>query len=173
MKINFCFYRIILNQELAGRFETVLEKTSLLWDFRVAAPENMKRQIFNVLHGLIETTEDNERLRWHLKCLRVFYSYCIEQRITDIEMLELDQIKKFKETLTSGYGENNMAGIAELARKTLFMQADEINWKAHVWYLERFHFQPERINPSNPVKRLSFLEVTHKRNRELLKQYMQ
>ena len=88
-------------------------------------------------------------------------------------MLELDQIKKFKETLTSGYGENNMAGIAELARKTLFMQADEINWKAHVWYLERFHFQPERINPSNPVKRLSFLEVTHKRNRELLKQYMQ
>lgn len=161
------------NQELAGRFETVLEKTSLLWDFRVAAPENMKRQIFNVLHGLIETTEDNERLRWHLKCLRALYSYCIEQHITDIEMLELDQIQKFKDTLTSVYGENNMAGIAELARKTLFMQADEINWKAHVWYLERFYFQPERINPSNPVKRLSFLEVTHKRNRELLKQYMQ
>lgn len=161
------------NQDLAGRFETVLEKSNLLWDFRVDAPESMKRQIFGVLHELIETTKDNERLRWHLKCLRIFYHYCIEQKIADIEMLELNQIQKFKDMLITEYGENNMAGIVDLARKVLFMQAAEINWRAHVWYLERFYFQPERINPSNPVKRLSFLEVSHKQNRELLKKYMQ
>lgn len=161
------------DQKLAERFETVMEKKSLLWDFRVEASENMKQQIFIVLHELIGTTQDNERLRWHLKCLRSFYGYCIEYQITDIEMLELDQVQKFKDVLTSEYGENKMSGIVDRARKVLFMQAEEINWKANVWYLERFYFQPERINPSNPVKRLSFLEVTHKQNRELLKQYMQ
>lgn len=162
------------NQKFAERFETVLDKANLLWDFTVSAPENMKRQIFKVLHCLIEKTEDNERMRWHLKCLHFFYNYCIEQNINDIEMLELEQIQKFKDTLTAICGgKRNMSGIVELAQKTLFIQSAEINWKAHVWYLERFHFQPERVNPSNPVKRLSFLEVTHKRNRELLKQYMQ
>ena len=38
--------------------------------------------------------------------------------------------------------------------------------------MERLHLQPERLNPAKPVKVLSFLEVTHKGNRELLKKYM-
>lgn len=32
--------------------------------------------------------------------------------------------------------------------------------------------QPERLNPAAPVRRISFLEVTHKGNRELLQQYV-
>ena len=38
--------------------------------------------------------------------------------------------------------------------------------------MERLHIQPERLNPAKPVKAMSFLEVTHKGNRELLKKYM-
>ena len=38
--------------------------------------------------------------------------------------------------------------------------------------MERFNFAPERVNPSNPVQRLSFYEVTNARNRELLQEYM-
>ena len=51
------------------------------------------------------------------------------------------------------------------------MQADEIRWDAPVWYMERFHIQPERLNPSSPIKQLSFLEVINKKNRKLLQQY--
>ena len=48
------------------------------------------------------------------------------------------------------------------------MSGKEIHWYANVWYMERFNFAPERVNPSNPVQRLSFYEVTNARNRELL-----
>ena len=41
-----------------------------------------------------------------------------------------------------------------------------------MWYLERFSLQPERIDPSSPVISLSFVEVIHHRNRQLLKKYM-
>lgn len=47
----------------------------------------------------------------------------------------------------------------------------EIHWHANVWYMERFHLSEDRLNPSNPVQRLSFIEVTNKKNRELLQEY--
>ena len=34
-----------------------------------------------------------------------------------------------------------------------------------------FTCQNDRLNPSNPVQRLSFIEVTNKKNRELLQEY--
>ena len=62
--------------------------------------------------------------------------------------------------------------IVDNSRKILFMSGKEIHWHANVWYMERFNFAPERVNPSNPVQRLSFYEVTNERNRELLQEYM-
>lgn len=52
------------------------------------------------------------------------------------------------------------------------MQAKEINWNAHVWYMERFRIQPERLDTAYPIKTISFAEVTHRKNRELLKKYI-
>ena len=54
--------------------------------------------------------------------------------------------------------------------KILFLTAPEIHWHANVWYMERFHLSEDRLNPSNPVQRLSFIEVTNKKNPELLQE---
>lgn len=130
----------------------------------------MKRQVFLVLSYLIDTVQTDNYLRMQMNALRIFYQYCIEQKIKDIEMLELCQIqnsrctwreRKSRSILNSGYSE-----------KSAFWQAQEIHWEAHVWYFDRFCFQPERVDPSISVRSLSFLEVTNPRNRELLKQYM-
>lgn len=48
----------------------------------------------------------------------------------------------------------------------------EIHWDANVWYMERLHLQPERLDPSNPAQSISFAEVTHKGNRHLLQMYI-
>lgn len=101
------------------------------------------------------------------------YEFCVEEGIDDIERLELEQIKKL-ETICSQESANvkNSMQIVDNSRKILFMSGKEIHWYANVWYMERFNFAPERVNPSNPVQRLSFYEVTNERNRELLQEYM-
>ena len=65
-----------------------------------------------------------------------------------------------------------MYRTVELCRKILFLQADQIHWHAQVWYLERFHFSKERINPSKKVESFSFREITKEENRNFLKEYM-
>ena len=37
--------------------------------------------------------------------------------------------------------------------------------------MERFHLAPERVNPCNPVNRLSFYQVENLNNRKLLQEY--
>jgi integrase len=53
-----------------------------------------------------------------------------------------------------------------------FIEAKDINWEANVWYLERFQFDVTRYNPTRPVKRISFLDIVDKENREYLKKYV-
>ena len=60
-----------------------------------------------------------------------------------------------------------------MCRCILFVQEKDIRWDAMVWYLERFHLNPERIDPASPVVSLSFVEITHEGNRELLQKYVQ
>lgn len=83
--------------------------------------------------------------------------------------MELPQIQAFREIPSNRLTESKRPGIINFCRRALFLQAEEINWNAHVWYMERFHIQPERMDPANPVLSISFVEVTHRRNRELLK----
>lgn len=160
------------NQKLVARLEQMHKKADLVWDFRVNAPENMKRQIFHVFFYLIETIQNSKYLRRKMNGLRFLYQYCIEKKIEDIEILELSQIQGIRDALETDINGNKGVGIVDTARKALFLQAKEIPWEANVWYLERFYFQPERINAALPVRSLSYLEISHQRNRELLKQYM-
>lgn len=160
------------NQKLVSRFEQTQKKADLVWDFRVNAPENMKRQIFQILFYLIETIQTGKQLQRQMNALQIFYQYCLEKKIEDIGTMELSQIQEFRDTLVPDKEGYKRTGIVDTARKVLFLQAKEIPWKANVWYLERFYFQPERIDAALPVRRLSFLEITHQGNRELLKQYM-
>lgn len=79
---------------------------------------------------------------------------------------------KIQNNCRNNWKRDKCIAIIDICRKALFLQAEEINWDAHVWYMERFHFLPGWIDPSNPVMTLSFLEVSHEQNRILLKKYM-
>lgn len=157
---------------IAARFRSAYSQEALRWDFTRAAPEKMKDQIEEVLYGLIHTIQDDRMLMKRLISLRRFYDFCVQEGIEDLEKLELDQADACIAGLKNRYQKIMMHQLINLCRKILFLQGEEIHWDAHVWYLERIHIRPERINEANPVRSLSFLEVSHKKNRELLKQYL-
>ncbi len=157
--------------EIAERFINAVNKNRLAWDFGQKAPEKMKRQIFASLHYVIGNY-NGDQLQVHLRRLKELYGFCINREIGSIDGIELVQAEEFAETMQASGEKGAAYGIIDLCRKALFMQAAEICWDANVWYMERLHIQPERLNPAKPVKAMSFLEVTHKGNRELLKKYM-
>ena len=157
--------------EIAEQFIDASRKKELAWDFGRPAPEKMKRQVFDSLHYVLANFKGDQR-QFYLRRLKKLYGFCIDRGVRDIDGMELAQVREFEETMRVEGERNPTAGIVDLCRKALFVQADRICWEANVWYMERMHLQAERLNPSNPVKRLSFLEVPHKGNRELLKKYM-
>ena len=157
--------------EIAERFINAPRKNGLAWDFGRTAPEKMKRQIFDSLHYVIGNYSGDQMLV-HLHRLKGLYGFCADRGIGDIDGIEPAQADEFEGLMRASGEKRTASGIIDLCRKALFMQAAEIRWDANVWYMERLHLQPERTNPANPVKRLSFLEVAHKGNRELLKKYM-
>lgn len=169
-KILFLLYHP--DQALVKRLNKAQRKEELVWDFEIAAPERMKRQIFQMLHHLLKQDENRETLRVHMDALRHFYDFCIKKGIEDIEKMEQSQLEDLTDNLKAKWKKEKALQMVELCRKTLFLEAAEIHWDAHIWYLERFHFQPERLDPAKPVMSISFLEVAHRRNRELLKKYM-
>ena len=168
------FLPYIPDQDIASDFDYIQDKSELVWDFSQKAPETLKKQIFQILCYALRNIKDSKdrRVRYLLP-LRWMYEFCVEEGIEDIERLELEQIKKL-ETIVARKVANvkNSMQIVDNSRKILFMSGKEIHWHANVWYMERFNFAPERVNPSNPVQRLSFYEVTNERNRELLQEYM-
>lgn len=160
------------NQEIAMRYLNATNKKDYVWDFQRKAPEKLKRQVYDILHYLLELEEDAESQRIKMLGLRELYDFCAEKNIADIEEMELDEVEQFLNQENSRLKRKYKAQACNFCRKALFMQNDEINWNAHVWYMERLRIQPERMDASAPVTYLSFLEVRHKRNRDLLKKYL-
>lgn len=100
------------------------------------------------------------------------YQYCINQGIVDIETIEQEEIEKLEEIVKQKVvNYKNSMQIVDNSRKILFMSGKQIHWHANVWYMERFHLAPERVNPCNPVNRLSFYQVENLNNRKLLQEY--
>ena len=168
------FLPYIPDQDLAAEFEYIHDKSELVWDFSRNVSEKLKRQVFKVLCYALENIKDSKdrRVRYLLP-LKWLYEFCIEKEIRDIECLEIAQIQGV-EAIVAGKVVNvkNSMQIVDNSRKILFMSGQEIHWHANVWYLERFNFAQERINPSNPVYRFTFYEVLNLKNRELLQEYM-
>lgn len=157
---------------MAAMFRKSTKKNELAWDFTRKVPEQMKRQVFDILHYALENDTSFESRRIHLLGLRELYDFCTDEPIRDIGLMELPQIQKFLSLESERLSPDKRKGIISFCQKALFMQAEEINWKAHVWYMERFRIQPERLDTANPVKTISFAEVAHRKNRELLKKYI-
>ncbi len=157
--------------KIAESFYKETNKKLLIWDFTKKAPQKMKKQVFITLHYFIEHAANRERMHAQLGGLLRLYDFCVKEQIEDLEKLELEQIERFKETLGSDYQKHYYTGVTAWCAKALFMEAEEIHWDANVWYMERLHLQPERLDPSNPAQSISFAEVTHKGNRHLLQMY--
>lgn len=168
------FLPYIRNQALAKEFEYVQDKNELVWDFRVKAPEHMKQQVFFILNHVLEhITDAKDRRVRYLLPLQWLYRFCTEQGIADIEQMLLPQVEAFEKVVASKVvNVKNSMQIVENCRKILFISAKEIHWHSTVWYMERMKFAPERMNPSNPVVKISFAEIINPRNRELLQEYI-
>lgn len=160
------------NPDIRAMFKKAPDKHRLAWDFTRKAPERMKRQVFDILHYIFENDSSYESRRVHLLGLRELYDFCVAEGIEDIELMEQPQIQKFAKLKSQHLPQEKRTGILTFCRKALFMQTDGINWNAHIWFLERFQIQPERLDAANPVAAISFVEVSHPKNRELLKQYI-
>lgn len=168
------FLPYLPNQDLAAEFDYIWDKTELVWDFSKDVPEKLKRQIFQILCFALENVKDGKdrRVRYLLP-LKWLYEFCIDERVEDIECLEQVQIQKLESVMADKVvNYKNAMQIVDNSRKILFLSGKEIHWYANVWYTERFKLAPERMNPSRPVQRLSFYEVTNLKNRELLQEYM-
>ncbi len=135
-------------------------------------PKRLKKQTFDVLHYMLKQQMQTSERNRSLGALKKLYEFCIREQVPDMEYLEQDQIEKFKASIPEKKGQEWAMRILDVSRRILFMEAAEINWNANVWYLERFYFEKTRVNPTCPVKRISFIEVRHKGNRRYLQQYM-
>lgn len=174
-KEQVLFLPYLPNPKLVMDYDKIQDKHELVWDFARKAPDQLKRQIFLILNYILENLYEDDpkerRVRFLLP-LRWLYDFCVEEDISDIECMELIQNQKFEQSVTMKVANvKNSMQIVDNSRKILFLQGKEIHWHANVWYMERFHFSPDRLNPSNPVRRISFLEVTNHRNRELLQAF--
>lgn len=159
------------NPAVRRMFFRITEKDFAVWDFNVEAPEQMKRQVFQILRYTLKEEVSRETRLKYLAGLKRFFLFCIEEKIEDIELMDLKTEKKFRDNQEGAHA-GKSDGIVDLFRRVLFMEAKEIHWKAHVWYMERLHLQKERINPSRPVRSISFLEVHNPDSRELMKKYV-
>ena len=148
----------------------------MVWNFKAAASEKLKRQIFTVLEYILENYEVSRLREYKLTGLQLFYEFCIREQITDVQLLELEQETAFhnylKQKVEKEQRRKRLKTIVETARKVIFIQTSEIRWDATIWYLERFHIAKERINQSDSIEKISFQEVLQPKNRLLLQEYM-
>ena len=176
-KNQILFLPYLPDQKLARDFKYIQDKQELVWDFMRTAPELLKHQVFYLLiYTLEHLYRDNpkERRVRYLLPLHWLYDFCAEENIPDLECMELNQIQKFEKIVEKKVANvKNAMQIVDNSRRLLFLAAPEIHWYANVWYMERFHLAEDRLNPSNPVLRLTFIDVANRKNREILQKYAQ
>ncbi|MEY8492858.1 tyrosine-type recombinase/integrase [Lachnospiraceae bacterium 29-91] len=159
--------------ETAEAFSYCRNVEKSVWDFSIKTSGKLKYQVFTILNYALENSSGRELTDGYLAPLNFFYKYSIRKGISDLTVLEQNQIDDYvEETKKLNLVNNRYLQIVEKVQRILFIQAKEINWEANVWYLERFQFDEARYEPSRPVKRLSFLDVSDKKNRGYLKMYI-
>lgn len=158
-------------KEIAENFKSTYNKELLVWDFGKNCSEILKKQIFYTMSHIITNTSVSTVYRnIRLKALKILYDSCVRLNITDIGLMEKNQV----ETVLRNFSEANQrsGSIIDECRKDAFMQQEQIQWNANVWYLERLHLGKHRVDESKSLKSISFMEVQNQQNREILQAYM-
>lgn len=160
------------DQKIVQSVERVKNRSNMVWNFQIDSSEKMKRQIFDVLEFILENYEPSRVREQKLTGLHIFYEFCRLRKIEDINCLEQVQEEDFQifleRKIENEQRRNRLRSIVGFVCRITFLQAKEIRWDATIWYLEKFKIPKERLNPSDPVERISFREVLHPENRKLL-----
>lgn len=164
------------DQALAREFDSVRNRSNMVWDFSKAASQTVKRQIFTTLNAILENFREKRSREQKLSGLQALYEFCMAERIEDIELLDAKQVCLFEsyleEQTNSKSRKAQLLPSLNFCLKTVFLQSAEINWNANVWYLERLHLPQNRVNPSGSFEKVTFGEIALPCNRQYLKDYM-
>lgn len=164
------------DRKVADTFADSRQREILVWDFTKHCSERLKKQIFVALDCVIENYTERNTRRNRLLALQYFYDFCAGNGVGDIEKLEMAQIEKYQSSLRQKFKEKKIPSAYEhiigIARKAVFLDAEEIHWQANIWYLERFHVAERRKDSSKSLESISFLEIANRENRKYAQEYM-
>ena len=161
--------------EIAESFYYTRDKEELLFDFGLKGTKKLKKQIFDFLvHKVITKKSQKLRHESFLVPLKKLYLYCIEHGIADIEMFMQCDIEGFCQSMEGKVGTKLKVylSVVDNLREYVFLNAEKTNWKATVWYLDRFSFPVERHNPANQVRKFRFTEIQNAENCEYFQGYI-
>lgn len=164
------------DQALAMEFDSVRHQNNMVWDFTKPCSQTVKKQIFITLNTILENFKEKRSREHKLSGLQALYEFCVAERINDIELLDAGQVRSFeaylsRQTNTASRKKQLLPSLNHCL-KTVFLQSEEINWNANVWYLERLHLPQNRVNESGSFERVTFGEISLPCNRQHLKDYM-
>ena len=160
------------NPAIAERYDCKVAIDKLVWDFRVSGSELCKRQLLEIIEDVVLRDITLRECTTRLNGLKVVYQFCMREHIEDlryITQIQADELEKYADT---AYAKELAERELRECQKYLFCHAKNILWDSTVWYLERLHLEQYRVNPSNPVKKFSFMGIEKRENREILQEYM-
>mgnify|MGYP000514932761 CR=1 FL=1 len=143
----------------------------LVWDFRVNGSELCKRR-FRIIEDVVLRDIMLRECTMRLNGLKVVYQFCMQEHIEDLRYITQVQADKLEKYADTAYAKELAERELRECQKYLFCHAKNILWDSTVWYLERLHLEQYRVNPSNPVKKFSFMGIEKRENREILQEYM-
>ena len=167
------FLLYIPNKKKAQSFRQVVDKNDLLWDLTRIHSSQLVQQTKILLCEILNMDKAQRHRRYFLEPLKALIQFCDKYGIDDIEEMEQADENRFYLYLNkeSEIIKKQASKIVEFARRTLFLTDPETNWRACIWYMDRFQFDKSRINASSPVKSLSFINIYEKENRWYLQLY--
>lgn len=167
------FLLYIPNKKKAQSFRQVVDKNDLLWDLTRIHSSQLVQQTKILLCEILNMDKAQRHRRYFLEPLKALIQFCDKYGIDDIEEMEQADENRFYLYLNNEPEiiKKQASKIVEFARRTLFLTDPETNWRACIWYMDRFQFDKSRINASSPVKSLSFINIYEKENRWYLQLY--
>ena len=145
------------------------------WDLGRDVAQTVKLQIDLLLNYIVKAVKNKEQRRnRYLLPLKYLLCYVENSGLQDILKMDAAQEAEFALLLRKQMGESNVDATKFIAfcRKTLFLEAKEINWEANVWYVEKLNISPERYSLSSTIDSFSFLDIRREDNRKMLQEYL-
>nr|WP_300849810.1 DUF6262 family protein [uncultured Acetatifactor sp.] len=153
-----------------------VESEILHWDLGRDVAQTVKLQIDLLLNYIVKSVKNKEERRnRYLLPLKYLLCYVENSGLQDILKMDADQEAEFALLLRKQMGESNVNATKFIAfcRKTLFLEAKEINWEANVWYVEKLNISPERYSLSSTIDSFRFLDIRREDNRKMLQEYLE